>query len=42
MQNYKTKPLEAQKPILMHGKRLSWAELSDLFARRQREMLLTN
>lgn len=39
MQNYKSKAVDSQKPILMNGKRLSWAELSVVFAARKAQLL---
>lgn len=39
MQNYKPNAVEAQKPILMSGKRISWAELSALFVMRKALLL---
>ena len=41
MQNYKTNAVGSQKPILMNGKRLSWAELSVAFATRKAQLLLS-
>ena len=39
MQNYKSNAVSSQKPILMNGKRLSWAELSVVFATRKALLL---
>lgn len=42
MNNYKTETAKQQKPILLNGQRMTWAELSALFVIRKAKLLATS